>query len=62
MAVDLSVGLASLPAGVTLSQEAIYREADEALYQAKSRKGQYINEANIVRRVLANPLSTQTVA
>ncbi len=62
MAVDLSVGLASLPAGVSLSQEAIYREADEALYQAKSRKGQYTDKANIVRRVLANPLHRQTVA
>jgi diguanylate cyclase (GGDEF)-like protein len=62
MTIGLSVGIASVPAGITMSQEAIYREADEALYVAKARKEQYCNKANIVTRMLEAPLRSQTVA
>ena len=49
----LSVGLVSVPVGVHLPQESIYREADEALYQAKAHKHLLRETANIVNRVLA---------
>ena len=62
MAIGMSVGLASVPVGVELSQEAIYREADEALYSAKARKGQYRDTANVVSRVLDGSERSQTVA
>ncbi|MGB5538979.1 MAG: GGDEF domain-containing protein [Gammaproteobacteria bacterium] len=62
MAIGMSVGLASVPVGVELSQEAIYREADEALYAAKARKGQYRDTANVVSRVLDGSERSQTVA
>lgn len=62
MAIGLSVGLASVPAGVVLSQEDIYRAADDALYAAKERKSGYHGAANIVSRVLDGTRRTQTVA
>jgi len=62
MRVGLSVGLASVPAGIALSQEQIYREADEALYAAKARKGDHHDTANIVCCVLDAPRHTQSLA
>jgi diguanylate cyclase (GGDEF)-like protein len=50
--VGLSVGLVSVPVGVNLTQECIYREADEVLYQAKAYKDAVRDAANIVRRTM----------
>jgi len=62
LTIGLSVGIASVPAGVALAQEAIYREADEALYCAKARKDQYHNKANIISRILDTTEAMTTAA
>jgi len=59
MTIWLSVGLASVPAGIEYSQEHIYHEADEALYTAKARKDGHHQTANIISRVLADPPRAQ---
>lgn len=51
-AIGLSAGIASVPPGVGLSQDVVYREADEALYRAKAGKDPDCETANIVGRVL----------
>ena len=51
--ISVSAGLASIPPGIKLSQEAIYRAADAALYRAKERKENLAGQANIVRRILS---------
>ncbi len=53
MHVRMSVGVASIPPGINLSQEAVYRAADAALYDAKERKEQFTDHANIVRQILS---------
>ncbi|MEZ5542660.1 MAG: GGDEF domain-containing protein [Pseudomonadota bacterium] len=62
MSIGLSVGLASVPAGVVLPQEEIYRTADDALYAAKERKSAFRGKANIVCRLLDGAARAQTVA
>ena len=50
--IGASAGIASIPPGILLSQETIYRAADAALYSAKERKETPAGHANIVRRIL----------
>lgn len=45
---SISVGLISIPPGVTLAQDEIYRQADIALYRAKERKDLYAGRANVI--------------
>jgi diguanylate cyclase (GGDEF)-like protein len=53
--INMSFGIVSVPAGVRLSQEVVYRAADAALYQAKGRKQFSDGEANIVRTIAETP-------
>ena len=48
--ISISVGLVSIPPGITASQDDIYRLADVALYRAKDRKDLYTGRANIICR------------
>jgi diguanylate cyclase (GGDEF)-like protein len=48
--IGISVGLVSIPPGITASQDDIYRLADVALYRAKDRKDLYTGRANIICR------------
>jgi diguanylate cyclase (GGDEF)-like protein len=52
MAVGMSIGVASVPPGIRVSQDEIYRVADIALYRAKERKELFTDGINIVRRVM----------
>ena len=45
---SVSVGLVSIPPGVTVTQDGIYRQADAALYRAKERKDLYAGRANVI--------------
>ena len=46
--INISVGLVSIPPGITASQDNIYRMADNALYRAKERKDLYTDRANVI--------------
>lgn len=46
--IGISVGLVSVPPGITASQDEIYRLADTALYSAKDRKDLYTASANVI--------------
>ena len=52
MAVGMSIGVTSVPPGIRVSQDEIYRVADIALYRAKERKELFTEGINIVRRVM----------
>ena len=61
--IGLSIGLVSVSPGQSLSLEELTREADRVLYQAKDRKEQYRDRANIVAADLSPTTSRQeTVA
>jgi diguanylate cyclase (GGDEF)-like protein len=47
--ISISVGLVSIPPGISVSQDDIYRLADSTLYRAKDRKDLYAGRANIIR-------------
>ncbi len=44
-----SVGMVSVPPGAVVTQEQVYKAADEALYAAKDRKSRFNSELNLVR-------------
>ena len=46
--IGISVGLVSIPPGITASQEDIYHQADTALYRAKERKDLFTGRANVI--------------
>jgi diguanylate cyclase (GGDEF)-like protein len=50
--ISFSVGLVTVNPDLELAQDAVYREADTALYAAKDRKGQFSGRVNIVSRTL----------
>jgi diguanylate cyclase (GGDEF)-like protein len=52
MVIGMSVGLASIPPGVQVSQDEIHRLADASLYRAKERKQLSGGRANIVTRIV----------
>ncbi len=47
--VKFSVGMVSVPPGAVVTQEQVYKAADEALYAAKDRKSRFNSELNLVR-------------
>lgn len=53
--VNMSVGIVTVPSHVRLSQEAVYRAADKALYEAKERKLDVGGKANIVHTLMEVP-------
>jgi diguanylate cyclase (GGDEF)-like protein len=54
--VRVSAGIATIPPSYTLSQDAIYRTADTALYKAKARKSDITAHANIVRQIMSQDM------
>ncbi len=47
--VKISIGMVSVPPGTEITQEQVYKAADEALYAAKDRKYQHTSELNLIR-------------
>lgn len=50
--ISFSVGLVTVHPELELAQDAVYREADTALYAAKDRKGHASGRVNLVSRIL----------
>jgi diguanylate cyclase (GGDEF)-like protein len=54
--IRMSFGVVSIPAGFEMSQEAVYRAVDAALYEAKERK-QFSGDNSSIVRVMAKTLA-----